>query len=172
MSQSLPAKSDHLLLSDFRRTRFQNYEGARRFTPLGVWTSHYCCLKHSRMAVEHVFDFDRRDILAPRDDNVLGTVLYFDVPVLIYHREISGMEPALCKRLRRGAWILQISLHHDVAAKHDFTHGVAVTGHWLHGLRIEHGHAFLHFVAHALPRVELGTFGWGQSFPFGMFRAD
>ena len=53
------------------------------------------------MLVEHVLDLDRRDVLAARDDDVLGAVLELDIAVRVQHAEIAGMEPAALEGLVR-----------------------------------------------------------------------
>jgi hypothetical protein len=47
-----------------------------------------------RVLVERVLDLDRRDVLAARDDDVLGAVLELDVAVGVHDAEVAGMEPA------------------------------------------------------------------------------
>ena len=78
------------------------------------------------MAVEHVLDFERGDVLAARDDDVLGAVLDLDVAVGLHHRQVAGVEPAAGERLLRRLRVLQVALHGDVAAEHDLAHGLAV----------------------------------------------
>ena len=58
------------------------------------------------------------------------------------------------KASRVAVSVLQVALHHDVAAEHDLAHGLAVGRHRLHRLGVEHRHAFLQRVAHALAAVQ------------------
>ena len=47
-------------------------EGARRLAPLRVGLGDHRRGQHRRVAVEHVLDLERRDVLAAGDDDVLG----------------------------------------------------------------------------------------------------
>jgi hypothetical protein len=46
------------------------------------------------VAVQHVLDLDRRDVLAAGDDDVLAAVLDLDVAVRVHDRQVAGVEPA------------------------------------------------------------------------------
>ena len=61
------------------------------------------------------------------------------------------MEPAAREGLGGGGRVLEIALHHDVAAEHDLAEGLAVGRHGLHGLGVDHVEGFEHRIAHALP---------------------
>ena len=64
------------------------------------------------------------------------------------------MKPAAGKGLGRGLGVLQIALHHDIAAEHDFAHGLAVGRHIGHVVCVHHRHTLLQRVAHALAAVQ------------------
>ena len=49
------------------------------------------------MAVEHLLDLERADVLAAGDDDVLGPVLDLDIAVLVRDGEIAGVEPAVAE---------------------------------------------------------------------------
>ena len=124
------------------------------------------------MPVQHVLDLDRGDVLAAGDDDVLGAVLDDDVAVLIEHAEVAGVKPAAGKGLLRRLLVLQIALHHDIAAKHDLADGLAIARHLAHGFGIDHGDAFLQRVGHTLPSLQLRTLiGW-QIVPARLLGAD
>ena len=76
------------------------------------------------------------------------------------------MEPSAGKRLAGGGLVLQIALHHDVAAKDHLAHGGGITRHLQAGLRIDHGAGLLHLIAHALAGVEIGLLADRQRLPF------
>ena len=80
----------------------------------------------SGMLVEHFLDLQRRDVLAAGDDDVLRAVLDLHIAVGMHHREIAGVEPAAGECLRAGRGVLQIALHHRVAAQHQLAHRRAV----------------------------------------------
>ncbi len=65
------------------------------------------------------------------------------------------MKPAARKGFRRRLLVLEISLHHHIAAEHDLAHGLAVARHFFHRLRVAHGKSFQHGIGHALPRLHL-----------------
>src|SRR3954463_8039003 len=69
-------------------------ERAGHLAPFGIRLGDHGCEQHCRMLVEHVLDFDRGDVLATGDDDVLGTVLDDDVAVLVEHAEVAGVKPA------------------------------------------------------------------------------
>src|SRR2546430_4490110 len=73
---------------------FQAEDGIRDLTVTGVQT---CALPI----------FERADVLAARDDDVLGAVLDLDVAVGLHHREIAGVEPAAGESLRGRVRILR-----------------------------------------------------------------
>ena len=79
-----------------------------------------------RVAVEHVLDLERGDVLAAGDDDVLAAVLDLDVAVGLHHREVAGVEPAAAERLLGRRAVLEVALHRDIAAEHDLAHGLAV----------------------------------------------
>ena len=77
------------------------------------------------------------------------------------------MKPAAGKRLVAGGLVLEIALHHHIAAEHDFAERGPVARHWLHAVRIEHverlerqiAHALARFLCRLLRRIELVPFG-------------
>ena len=69
-------------------------EGARHLAPFLVRRRHDRRRQHVLVAVQHVLDLQRRDVLAARNDDVLRAVLDLDVAVGLDHREIAGAEPA------------------------------------------------------------------------------
>src|SRR3546814_17695146 len=58
--------------------------------PMVVGLGHHRGFEHRRVAVEHALDLDGRDVLAARDDDVLGAVLEIDIPVRVQHAEAIG----------------------------------------------------------------------------------
>ena len=82
------------------------------------------------------------------------------------------MKPAACERGVGRLLVTQVSLHADVAAQHDFTDGLAVARHRLHGGRIDHVGIGLKVVTHALARKVDRTLVCRQIFPSGLGRAN
>src|SRR5665213_1480125 len=57
----------------YRRPRAQNSGSDRRCAPARMGGTHYRCFDDAGMLTQHVFDFGRIDILAPRYDEICGT---------------------------------------------------------------------------------------------------
>src|SRR5262245_19609480 len=83
-------------------------ERARRLAPFGFGLGDDGGCGDCRVLVKHVLDLVRGDILAARDDDILGAVLELDVAVWIEHAEIAGMEPATGERLLGRLLVLEI----------------------------------------------------------------
>ena len=117
------------------------------------------------MFVECVLDLDGRDVLAARNDDVLGAVLDLDVAVRLHDGEVAGVVPAAAEGVCGCVRVLEVTLHHEVAAEHDLAHGFTVPGHRLHGIGVHHRDAFLSVVAHALAPVQCDLFCQRQVAP-------
>ena len=78
------------------------------------------------------------------------------------------MEPAAGKGFVGRGLVVEIALHHNIAAEHDFAQRLAVGGHLDHGVGIHDGQAFegngAHTLACALGRDVRG----GQIVPGGL----
>ena len=109
------------------------------------------------MTVENVFNFNARDVLAARDDHIFASIFNLDVAIGVDHRKVTGMEPTARKGLTGGSIVLEITLHGDVPAEHDLAHGLAITRHRLHGLRIQDIHGLLQVIANPLAGIKLGA---------------
>jgi hypothetical protein len=81
------------------------------------------------VAVQRVLHLDRADVLAAGDDHVLAAVLDLHVAVGLHHGQVAGVEPAALEGIARGRRVLQVALHHDVAAEHDLADRLAVGRH-------------------------------------------
>src|SRR4051812_2582784 len=150
----------------------EHHKGARRLAPLRVRSRDNGGFEHRRVAVQHVLDLDRRDVLAARDDDVLRAVLDLDITVRVGNGEIAGMEPAAGEGLLGRDRILQIAFHDDVAAHEDFSGRLAVARNRFKRLRIGHHQPFQYRIAHALARLEPGPLVAGTGVPFVVPRAD
>ena len=60
------------------------------------------------------------------------------------------MKPAAGERLLGGFFVLEIALHHDIAAEHDLAQRLAVGLDVFHGLGVHHRKPFERVIAHAL----------------------
>src|SRR3712207_8190584 len=89
------------------------------------WSSDVCS---SDLGVlrEHVFDLQAGDVLAPRDDDVLGAVLDLDHAVGVPNGEVARAAPAIDQGLRGRLRVLEVALHHRVATQPKLADGLAV----------------------------------------------
>src|SRR5262249_14502751 len=76
------------------RARLELNEGACRRALCVVGLRHYGGGLHGGVPVQRILDFDGGDILATRNDDVLGAVLELDVAVRMHDAEVAGVEPA------------------------------------------------------------------------------
>lgn len=74
------------------------------------------------MRHDRLLDLHRGDVLAPGDDDVLGTVEQLTVAVWVDDSEVSGMKSAAGERTSRVFGLAEVALHDDVAAHDDFAH--------------------------------------------------
>src|SRR6202035_5538061 len=75
-------------------TGAQNDECVGRFTPFFMRHADHRNLEHGRVAQQRALDFDRGDVLAAADDDVLEAVSDLDVAIGMHDRAITGMKPA------------------------------------------------------------------------------
>ena len=87
----------------------------------------------------HPFDLDRRDVLAAALDDVLDPVADLDVAVRVNDGRVAGMKPAAANGLGRRLGVVEIALHHDVAARDDLADRLAV-GRNLAAVVADHAH--------------------------------
>ncbi|MPL88378.1 hypothetical protein SDC9_34398 [bioreactor metagenome] len=165
MRHVLPAEGDELLVAHLR-ARAQLDEGAGRLAPAFVRAGDDGRFHHFGVLVEHVLDLDRGDVLAARDDDVLRAVLQLDIAIGVHHPEVARGEPAAGKGLVGGGGVLEVPLHHVVAAHEDLAHRHAIGRHRLLGVGVRHHDLFHRVVAHALPRLEFRALGQRQPVPF------
>src|SRR5208283_3356656 len=118
MREALAAPGDEFLRSR-RVARLHFDEGAGRLAPFLVRTRDHGGELDARMLEQGVLHIDRGDVLAARDDDVLRAVAELDVAVRMLDPEIAGVEPAAGEGLVGRRLVLEVALHHDVAAEHD-----------------------------------------------------
>ena len=78
--------------------------GLRHLAPLLVGDRDDRDFGDRGMIGQRLLHFDRRDILAARDDDVLHAVAQFDVAVGMHHGEVAGVEPAALERPPPWPW--------------------------------------------------------------------
>ncbi len=139
MGHLLAAKRNQLGLAEFAPL-LELDEGARHLPPLLVRHGDHRHLVHIGMAIEHVLHLQAGDVLPAGDDDVLGSVLDLHITVRVPHCKITAAKPPLRHRLGAGGGVLEIALHHHIAAQHDFAHGLAILGDRLAADRIDDPH--------------------------------
>ena len=135
--------------------RLQFDEGAGRLAPFVVGPRDDRGELHGGVLEQRVLDLDRGDVLAAGNDDVLRAVAQLDVAVGMFDAEIAGMKPAAREGLVGRGFVLQIALHHDIAAEHHLAHRLAVGGHAFHRLRVDDVERLERVIAHALARFQL-----------------
>jgi hypothetical protein len=72
----------------------ENNKGVRRLAPFFMWEPDDRNLLHSLVSQKHAFDFDRRNIFAAADDDVLYAVANLDVTIRMHDRGVARMKPS------------------------------------------------------------------------------
>src|ERR1700726_2273366 len=106
------------LLRRRRSARLEFDKGARRLTPSLVWLGDHRGSLHRWVVVKHILDLDRRNVFAARDDNVLRTIFQLDVAVRMDDGQVARVKPTACEGFIGGEFVLEIALHHHIAAEH------------------------------------------------------
>ncbi len=106
--------------------RLQRDERAGVSPHLAIGARNDCGFHHLRMAVENFLDFERGDVFAAGDDDVLGAVLHLDAAVGVPGGEIARAVHAAGKGLVGCGLVLEIALHQRVAGQCDLADGRAV----------------------------------------------
>ena len=88
------------------------------------------------------------------------------------HRDVARPEPTVFKGFRGRFRLLQIALHHDIAAERDLALRLAIPGHRLGGFGVQDQHIFLQFVSHALAGFQRRPLGQRQIIPTRLFGTD
>src|SRR5690625_801240 len=152
--------------------RFQLDEGAGRLTPFFSSLRDDRNSRHRRMAVEHVLDFDRGDVLSPGDDDVLGAILELNVAIRVNDTQVAAVKPSAGKGFIGSPRVLIVSLHHRIAAQEDLADGFAIMRDRLHRLGIGDYETFHDRISHSLTRFQLGLLLESAAAPFIMPRTD
>ena len=146
--------------------RFEDHEGVWRLAPSLVGQPDDSGFLDSRVAQQHAFHFDGRDVLAPADDDVFDPVADLDVPVRMNDGAIARVKPAALERFGRGLGIVVVALHHHVAANHDLAHGLTIPRH-LAAAVVDDRELARGDQLHALTRLQDCAFLWRQARMFG-----
>uniref|UniRef100_A0A804LD46 Uncharacterized protein n=2 Tax=Zea mays TaxID=4577 RepID=A0A804LD46_MAIZE len=146
-------------------------ERARRLAPVVVWPRHDRRLEDGWVAEDHRLHLDGADVLAARDDDVLGPVLDLDVPVGMPHGEVPGVQPPAGHGFLGRLEVLVVAAHHGVSPEHHLAHRLAVVRHALHGARVHDVHVLHRDVVEPLAGLEPRALLRRQRVPLGHPRA-
>ena len=116
------------------------------------------------MGHQCAFNFNRTDVFAPRDNDVLGAVSDLNIGIWVMHCDIARMEISALKRFGSGLWVFVIALHGAIAAHDDFALRGAVTGN-LVARGIPNGHILHKGHGNTLSRLDRGAFIRAQIVP-------
>ena len=139
---------------------------ARGFAPFRMRRADDRRLRHGGMHSQRVFDFDRRDILAARNNHIFGAIGQAQIIVGIDDSDIAGGEKPFGERLGGRARVSIVAHHHAVAAHHRFAGRRAVGRQRRARARITNAERFLNGVRQALAGVFFGLRGGRQIVPF------
>src|SRR5690606_9908075 len=87
--------------------------------PLLVGGADHRGLAHGRMLEQRAFHVPWIDVEAARHDHVLLAIHDSDEAFAIHARHVAGMQPAVAKRTRGSARIVEVAAHHVWRAHHD-----------------------------------------------------
>src|SRR5215212_5272001 len=144
--------------------RPQHDERLRTLAPFLVWYADHGDFEYRRVRLDRLLDLDGRDVLAPGDDDVLGAIAQFDVPVWMHHTEVAGVQRPAPEYLGGGLFVAEVTGHDVVASHHDLAHGDAVARHVDHVL-VDNSHRVGLDHGHALPGLQPGLIFGRQGVP-------
>src|SRR5205809_5894192 len=101
-------------------------EGDGHLAPAFVRHADDGALHDRGMAVEHLLDLYRGDVLSPGDDDVLAPVPDLDVAVGVHNGQVSGQEAAAAGDLPRRLVVAVVAEHDIVAVDRDLADRLAV----------------------------------------------
>src|SRR5207245_2046119 len=106
---------------------------------------------------DDLFDFLCGDILATRDDDVLGAILQLNIAIRMPYSEVARVEPPSLEGLLGGVRLLEVPWHDVVAAHYDFAHRLPIVGYIVHGvIHYAHPHPG-NDIGHALACLDCGA---------------
>uniref|UniRef100_A0A804LD44 Uncharacterized protein n=1 Tax=Zea mays TaxID=4577 RepID=A0A804LD44_MAIZE len=165
--QPSPAEADDVVRGGSRAVPERD-ERARRLAPVVVGPRDHRGVEHRGVPEQHRLHLDGADVLAARDDDVLGPVLELDVPVRVAHAEVARAQPPAAHGLLRGPRVLVVPAHDRVPPEHHLAHGAPVGGQRLHARRVLDGDLLDHGVSDALQRLHPGALRGRQRVPLGL----
>mmetsp|Transcript_68116 Transcript_68116/g.134433 ORF Transcript_68116/g.134433 Transcript_68116/m.134433 type:complete len:265 (+) Transcript_68116:338-1132(+) len=143
---------DFLLSKVLARIQFQ--KGTWRLSPLRIIPSHDSGSCNLGVFVQNAFHLQGRDVLTSRNNDILRAILQLDVAVRVPNCQISGVKPTSLEGVACSGWILQVTLHDQVAPEENLAHSLAVSWNRLQRLCICNHESLLSQVPDTLPCFE------------------
>ena len=147
-----PAKSDDLFVIGLRDAWLEFKKCTGRFAPSRVRTSDNCRKHDCRVLGEDLLHFKARNILAARDDDVLGAILDLDRTVWMPNGEVTRKTPVSYERLCRRCLVLEVTFHHGITTNHNLADCRAIPWNRGHCLGISDRNGLDHRIGNTLPR--------------------
>src|SRR5215469_12798542 len=130
-AQALLQMNPQIFFGD-RSARPSCDDGRGDFAPSVVRRGHHRAFQNSRMGPDSFLDFDRGNVFAAGDNDLLFSVYNIHVGLFVPHCHVAGVEPFAEHGRAGGGWVAIIAVHDLIAADDDFSDGRAVAGHIVH----------------------------------------
>src|SRR5262245_58921425 len=114
--QDRPAIFDQFFFGN-SLARLEDNERFGHLAPPIIGHSNNCALQNERVGIDCLFDFDGRDVLAARYDDVLLAVDDQEIALLINQSHVAGVQPAAAQSLSGFFGALPIA-RHDIIGAH------------------------------------------------------
>jgi hypothetical protein len=134
VSEPLTRERGQLLPGDRRVLRItvrRDDKGLRRLTPPLAGCRDHGDVTDGSVIEQRIFEFDTRDVLTTRDDDIFLSVLDCDHPVVVDSRQIARVVVAVdpvVERFLRGLGFVPVPVHHLVAPDDDLADCLVVAG--------------------------------------------
>src|SRR5699024_6660651 len=102
-------------------TAFKNHSSSNLLAPLLVRNTKHGRLSYCRVSSEGIFDFSGEYVETTRDNHVFLPVDDVQIALLIYFRDVTGVDPAVDNRLGGKIFSLPITLHRTPTTHAQFT---------------------------------------------------
>src|SRR5262245_1481671 len=120
IGERLPAMRDQLILAE-RFSRLQRYASHHEFAPLRIRYSEDRHFTNRGKLVNNRFDLTGVDIFSARNNHVLQTVQYVEIPVRILIADVSSTKHPILECARRFFRIIPVTARDIRATSHQFT---------------------------------------------------
>src|SRR5205085_1750447 len=111
---------------------FEDHDGGGHFAPLRVGLGDYGAFEHGGVREDGALDFDRRDVLAAADDDVLLAVDDVDIVLFVPDGHVASVKPAVGQDVGSRFGLFVVSVHDEIATDDDLANGLHVLGDLVH----------------------------------------